>query len=65
MLFILMISAGMPELMEVEDIQYLRQQLNLKMTENAANKHLEHLIEKSKANMYKQLDNYIHILKHG
>jgi len=65
MLFILMTSAGMPELMEVEDIQYLRQQLNLQMSEKDADKHLEHLIEKSRANMYKRLDNYIHIWKHG
>jgi len=65
MLFILMTSAGMPELLEVEDITYLRQQLNLHMKDREAGKYLEGLIEKSKANMYKRLDNYIHIWKHG
>eukprot|EP00466_Bigelowiella_natans_P003767 jgi/Bigna1/86801/estExt_fgenesh1_pg.C_140027 len=65
MLFILMTSAGMPELVEKSDINYLRNQLNLHMSDSASGKHLETLIEKSRANAYKRLDNFIHIWKHG
>lgn len=65
MMFMLMTSAGMPELLEDDDIEYLRQQLNLQMTEAMADQHLTRLIEKSRADTYKRIDNYIHILKHG
>jgi len=64
-LFMLMVAAGMPELMRENDIHYLRNKLSLEMTNSVAVKELESEIDKSLNSTYRRIDNYIHILVHN
>jgi len=64
-LFLLMVSAGMPELMVEEDINYLRKKLALDVSEKKAEKLLQGEIRKSLDSKYRRLDNLIHNFKHG
>jgi len=64
-LFILMVTAGMPELMMEEDIYYLREKLYLNMTEKKAEKRLMEEINKSLDSTFRRIDNMIHNLVHG
>jgi len=64
-LFILMVSAQMPELMMEEDIYYLREKLYLNMTEKKAEKKLMEEINKSLDSTFRRIDNMIHNLVHG
>jgi phosphatidylinositol-4,5-bisphosphate 3-kinase len=64
-LFVLMVSAGMPELMVEKDIHYLRDKLHLDETETRANTLLREEIDKSLTSNYRRFDNMIHNFKHG
>jgi phosphatidylinositol-4,5-bisphosphate 3-kinase len=64
-LFTLMVPAGMPELMEQQDINYMREQLHLEKSAADAEKSLKAEIDKSLNSTYRRVDNYIHNLKHG
>jgi len=64
-LFILMVPAGMPELMREEDIHYLCDKLMLDVPWKKADKKLHTEIQKSLDTTYRRIDNMIHNLKHG
>lgn len=64
-LFSLMVPAGMPELAQREDINYLRDKLDLWSGEEAAAEELKKQIRLALMNKFKRFDNTIHILKHG
>mmetsp|Transcript_7990 Transcript_7990/g.12085 ORF Transcript_7990/g.12085 Transcript_7990/m.12085 type:complete len:248 (+) Transcript_7990:3-746(+) len=64
-LFMLMVSAGMPELMVESDIHYLRDKLHLNLKKKAADKQLHLEINKSLDSYYRRFDNMIHNFKHG
>lgn len=61
-LFSLMIPAGMPELSCTEDIHYLRDQLLLTLSDDAASKAFKKEIKKTISDFYRRVDNSIHIL---
>jgi hypothetical protein len=62
-----MVSAGMPELMKTSDINYLRDKffLDENANEGSAVENLRKEIKKSLNTTYRQVDNFIHNLKHG
>jgi len=64
-LFMLMVAAGMPELMVEEDIHYMRDKMYLSLGEKKADKKLHAEINKSLDNTYRRIDNMIHNWKHG
>lgn len=64
-LFILMVGAGMPELMKETDIHYMREKLYLSAKPKEATKQLQKEVENSLNSTYRRLDNYIHNLRHG
>jgi len=64
-LFMLMVPAGMPELMREEDIYYLRDKLMLDTNSKKAEKKLHEEIHKSLDTTYRRIDNMIHNMKHG
>jgi phosphatidylinositol-4,5-bisphosphate 3-kinase len=64
-LFILMVAAGMPELMKETDICYLREKLHLDKDSKQANKELHDELKKSLDSTYRRIDNYIHNIRHG
>lgn len=64
-LFSLMVPAGMPELSQKEDINYLRDMLMLDLTEEQVNEALAREVEAALKNRFKRLDNTIHILVHS
>jgi len=64
-LFILMVSAGMPELLLERDINYLKEKLALSTTEQKADASLQAEIRKSLDSTYRRIDNMIHNMRHG
>lgn len=64
-LFVLMVAAGMPELMVEQDIDYMRQKLALNMAWKKADLRLHAEIRKSLDTTYRRIDNMIHNLRHG
>jgi phosphatidylinositol-4,5-bisphosphate 3-kinase len=64
-LFILMVSAGMPELGNMEDIEYLKEKLLLSHSDSEAEKQFRKEIQKSLDNTWRRIDNAIHNVKHG
>ena len=65
-LFILMSSAGLPELSGIQDVDYLKKMLKLDLDndEDACNYFIG-LINKCKNEKFRLIDNMIHNLKHG
>jgi len=63
-LFILMVNAGMPELMIEQDINYLQSKLCLESTEQKAQKIFEAEIFVSLKNTFRLIDNFFNIVKH-
>jgi hypothetical protein len=61
-----MVSARMPELLEPDDISYLKDKFFLEDNENeaVAVEKLRKEIKKSLNTTYRQVDNFIHNLKH-
>jgi hypothetical protein len=62
-----MVSAGMPELLQAGDINYLRDKFSLdeNSSEASAVESLRKEIKKSLNTTFRQVDNFIHNLKHG
>jgi len=63
-LFTLMLSTGIPELRELEDIDYMRQMLSLEMTDERASAKFEMLIHECMRSKATRLNNVVHILAH-
>jgi phosphatidylinositol kinase/protein kinase (PI-3 family) len=65
-LYIIMSSAGLPELSGIHDVGYLKNMLKLeKINEEDAGNYFIGLINQSKNEKFRLLDNMIHNLKHG
>lgn len=64
-LFLLMCSAGMPELMEREDVHYLRDMMCLDYTEKQAAQRFKTEIKRSLDTTWRRIDNMIHNKVHG
>jgi len=63
-LFVMMVSTGIPELKNVEDIYYLRDAFSLNSTEEQAKEKFTALIYESLTTKTTQVNNAIHILAH-
>lgn len=64
-LFGLMVSAGMPELLHVSDIGYMRDQLCLDLSDEEAAVVFLRDLKTSVTATSRRIDNFIHIAKHG
>jgi len=64
-MFILMVSAGMPELLLDKDITYMATKLAVGKADKKADEELQAEIDKSLDSTYRRIDNMIHNLKHG
>lgn len=62
-LFMLMTSAGMPELQNKSEIEYIRYMLSLKLTETEAIGKFNEEIENALGNTFRRIDNLIHNLR--
>jgi len=60
-LFLLMISAGMPELKNKADIEHLQKTLSLRMTEKEASSKFLDEIDNALSNYFRSIDNVIHV----
>ena len=63
-LFVLMVPAAMPELLERSDISYLRDMLHLEMTTTQADKLFKDEIMNSLSTVSRSIDNMFHLMKH-
>lgn len=63
-LFVLMVPAAMPELLEKSDIGYLRDMLSLELTPEQANTKFTAEIKNSLNTVSRRIDNWFHTLKH-
>lgn len=63
-LFMLMVPAGMPELLVEDDIYYMRDKLMLQQTDKKAIKELIAEMNRSLKGFYRRFDNMVHIFKH-
>ena len=64
-MFVLMQTAGMPELSCFEDIFYLRDMLNLQYNDAEASKSFRGEIKASVTEKWRLIDNLIHNMVHG
>lgn len=64
-LFLLMVPAGVPELLGDQDIVYLQDQLAPKLSEQQADEKFRREIKNALNTTSRQIDNYFHNLKHG
>ena len=64
-LYIIMSSAGLPELRGIQDVQYIKKMLMLDKNEEDAGTYFKGLINQSKNEKFRLLDNIIHNMKHG
>ena len=62
-LFIIMLAAGMPELESYSDIEYLKNQLSLDLSEMEANNKFINEIHNSLDDTFRRIDNLFHALK--
>ncbi|KAH9253398.1 hypothetical protein BASA81_008749 [Batrachochytrium salamandrivorans] len=63
-LFRLMVPAGMPELRNDEDIQYLVDQLHLGKSDEETTQIFQKEIKAASGDFYKLIDNWLHTMKH-
>ncbi|CAM9242537.1 unnamed protein product [Ectocarpus fasciculatus] len=63
-MFILMVPAGMPELLDRSDIIYLREMLSLELSKAKADEKFIAEIKNSLSTVSRRIDNWIHNLKH-
>jgi len=63
-LFVLMVSAGMPELMREMDIEYFQKQLNLEYDQKHAQEHINKQVNSSLKDKSRLVDNAIHAAVH-
>mmetsp|Transcript_28899 Transcript_28899/g.57767 ORF Transcript_28899/g.57767 Transcript_28899/m.57767 type:complete len:1105 (+) Transcript_28899:72-3386(+) len=64
-LFILVTPAAMPELVEKEDVTYLKEMLSCELSKEQADKKFKQEIAKSLRTVSRRFDNWIHNMKHG
>jgi hypothetical protein len=64
-LFLLVTPAAMPELLEREDIQYLKEMLSAELSDSQADKKFRKEIKMSLSTVSRRFDNWIHNMKHG
>lgn len=64
-LFIMMIISGMPELETYEDIEYLKNQLSMDLTDLEANNKFLDEIQNSLNSTFRRIDNLFHAIKRG
>mmetsp|Transcript_7321 Transcript_7321/g.12025 ORF Transcript_7321/g.12025 Transcript_7321/m.12025 type:complete len:130 (-) Transcript_7321:138-527(-) len=64
-LFLLMVSAGMPECLKASDIEYMRNQMLLDKTYTESRRLFENEITKARTDTFRRIDNFVHNLKHG
>ena len=64
-MFRMLAGIGLPELKDETDLGYLREMLCLDKDYNEAEKIFRKQMEKSISNIWRNVDNYIHNLKHG
>jgi phosphatidylinositol kinase/protein kinase (PI-3 family) len=64
-LFILVVPAAMPELLDKTDVTYLKDMLSCEMTNEQADKKFKEEIKKSLRTVSRRFDNWIHNMKHG
>ena len=62
-LFLLMVPAGMPELLEEQDIEYLQMKLEVAITNDEAEESFRKEIKSSLNTTSRQLDNFVHNIK--
>jgi len=62
-IFMMMLSAGMPELSTAADLEYLVNQLSLDISEHEANAKFKKEISDSLNSNWRRVDNFIHTLK--
>ena len=62
-MFLIMLSAGMPELNQESDIQFIVEALKLDDTEQEASDHFRKLILKASKTWSRRFDNFIHNIK--
>jgi len=63
-LFLLMVAAGMPELLNERDIDYLKEKFHLDVDTSKAVEKLYEELDKSIESTYRRIDNLIHNIKH-
>eukprot|EP00301_Raphidiophrys_heterophryoidea_P003105 c11415_g1_i1.p1 GENE.c11415_g1_i1~~c11415_g1_i1.p1 ORF type:complete len:1225 (+),score=358.02 c11415_g1_i1:46-3720(+) len=63
-MFAMMLSTGIPELQDEEDIQYMIDVLQLGSTDEEATQQFKQLIRDSYNNKFKLIDGYLHIVAH-
>ena len=59
-----MLPAGMPELLQREDVSYLRDMLSLNSSDAQANEKLREELKNCLGSYSRILDNWIHNMKH-
>jgi len=64
-LFILVTPACMPELLDKDDVTYLKDMLDGQLTDEGADKKFRGEIKKSLGTVSRRFDNWIHNMKHG
>ena len=64
-LFILVMPACMPELLDKDDVTYLKDMLDGQLTDEGADKKFRGEIKKSLGTVSRRFDNWIHNMKHG
>ncbi|KAL4490435.1 hypothetical protein ABPG72_002645 [Tetrahymena utriculariae] len=62
-IFLLMLEAGMPELQSPQDIEYLRNQLSINLTEQEATNKFKKEITDSLNSLFRRIDNFFHALR--
>lgn len=62
-IFMLMLSAGMPELSSLNDIEYLSNQLSLNLSEQEANNKFRKEIQDCLKSSWRKIDNLLHSMK--
>jgi len=60
----MMLSTGIPELREAEDIYYLRDALRLDLNEQDAAEHFKKLIHKALNTLSTQVNDMVHMMIH-
>lgn len=63
--FLMTLSAGMPELQDVADIDYMLDQLSVELGDQEANEKFKKAIQLSLNDQWRKIDNFIHNLKRG
>eukprot|EP01118_Nematostelium_gracile_P005680 TRINITY_DN1805_c0_g1_i3.p1 TRINITY_DN1805_c0_g1~~TRINITY_DN1805_c0_g1_i3.p1 ORF type:complete len:787 (-),score=181.35 TRINITY_DN1805_c0_g1_i3:43-2256(-) len=64
-LFAMMLSTGIPELTKIDDLNYLKEAFSLDQNDEFAEKKWTDLVFQSLATKSRQMDDWVHIMKHA